>query len=262
MSGPVKAYLETESGDQIDCMFNPAELSISKSNTWKAAGEAKGKNAPELRFQAGQSATLTLSLTFDTTGDGTAVTEHTDKLLGVMKVDPGLSGSDRGRNKARPPWVKFHWGATHSFKAVVEQLKIRYTYFASSGMPLRAKADLTLKQWNDEAELPLQNPTSSTPTLHSVHLLLPGETLDRVAAAHYGDPTRWRIIAEANGIVDPLNLPEGATLAIPEQGARYRDGAVAAFRNGGSGSNGVTGGNGLNGLNGGSGRGVARGPHG
>jgi nucleoid-associated protein YgaU len=246
MSGPVKAYLETESGDHIDCMFNPAELSISKSNTWKAAGEAKGKNAPELRFQAGQSATLTLSLTFDTTGDGTAVTDHTDKLLGVMKVDPGLSGSDRGRNKARPPWVKFHWGATHSFKAVVEQLKIRYTYFASSGMPLRAKADLTLKQWNDEAELPLQNPTSSTPTLHSVHLLLPGETLDRVAAAHYGDPTRWRIIAEANGIVDPLNLPEGATLAIPEQGARYRDGAVAAFRNGvnggTTGSNGVTGG--------------------
>jgi nucleoid-associated protein YgaU len=262
MSGPVKAYLETESGDQIDCMFNPAELSISKSNTWKAAGEAKGKNAPELRFQAGQSATLTLSLTFDTTSDGTAVTEHTDKLLGVMKVDPGLSGSDRGRNKARPPWVKFHWGATHSFKAVVEQLKIRYTYFASSGMPLRAKADLTLKQWNDEAELPLQNPTSSTPTLHSVHLLLPGETLDRVAAAHYGDPTRWRIIAEANGIVDPLNLPEGATLAIPEQGARYRDGAVAAFRNRGSGGNGVTGGNGLNGGNGGNGRGVARGPHG
>jgi nucleoid-associated protein YgaU len=259
MSGPVKAYLETESGDPIHCMFNPAELSISKSNTWKAAGEAKGKNAPELHFQAGQSATLTLSLTFDTTGDGTAVTDHTDKLLGLMKVDPGLSGSDRGRNKARPPWVKFHWGATHSFKAVVEQLKIRYTYFASSGMPLRAKADLTLKQWNDEAELPLQNPTSSTPTLHSVHLLLPGETLDRVAAAHYGDPSRWRIIAEANGIVDPLRLPEGATLAIPEQGARYRDGAVAAFRNGGNGSNGVTGGNGLNGSNG---RGVGRGPHG
>jgi hypothetical protein len=162
------------------------------------------------------------------TRDGSAVTGHTDKLLRVMKVDPALAGSDSGRNKARPPWVKFHWGSTHSFRAVVEQLKIRFTYFASDGTPLRAKADLTLKQWNDEAELPLQNPTSSTPSLHSVHQLLPGETLDRVAAAHYGDPTRWRIIADANRIIDPLNLPKGMTLAIPEQGARPREGSAVA----------------------------------
>jgi nucleoid-associated protein YgaU len=224
MAGPVKAYLEIENGDKIDCMFNPAELTISKSNTWKPPGEAKGKNAPELRFQAGQSATLTLSLTFDTTRDGTAVTDHTDALLGLMKVDPKLPGGDKNRNSHRPPWVKFHWGSTHSFKAVVDQLKIRFTYFASNGMPLRAKADLTLKQWKDEAELPLQNPTSSTPTLHSVHQLLPGETLDRVASTHYGDPTRWRIIAEANNILDPLDLPKGATLAIPEQGVLHRNG--------------------------------------
>lgn len=230
MAGPVKAYLETESGDPIHCMFNPAELTISKANSWKPAGEAKGKNAPELRFQAGQSATLAISLTFDTTREGTTVTEHTDKLLGLMKVDPGLSGSDRGRNKARPPWVKFHWGSTHSFKAIVDQLKIRFTYFASNGMPLRAKADLTLKQWHDEAELPLQNPTSSTPSLHSVHQLVPGETLDRVAATQYGDPTRWRIIAEANDIIDPLNLPQGITLAIPEQDIVHRNGNTGGAR--------------------------------
>jgi nucleoid-associated protein YgaU len=222
MSGPVKAYLQIEGGGRIDCMFNPAELTIAKSNTWSAK-EAKGKNAPELRFQAGQAATLTMSLTFDTTRTGDAVTVHTDKLLGLMKVDPSLSGSDRGRNSARPPWVEFHWGATYSFKAVVERLQVRFTYFASSGMPLRAKADVSLKQWKDEAELPLQNPTSSTPSLHTVHQLMPGETLDRVAAAHYGDSTRWRVIAEANGILDPLRLTEGAFLAVPELEVRRRD---------------------------------------
>lgn len=224
MSGPVKAFLQTESGDKIECMFNPAELTISKSNTWQAAGEAKGHNAPELRFQAGQSATLTLSLTFDTTRDGTAVTDHTDKLLGLMKVDPNLAGADRSRNSARPPWVEFHWGATYSFKAIVERMQIRFTYFASSGMPLRAKADLSLKQWKDDEELPLQNPTSYTPSLHGVHQVRAGETLDRIAAAHYGDPTRWRPIAEANHILDPLDLPQGAVLAIPEQGVRHRNG--------------------------------------
>lgn len=223
MSGRVQAYLNTEKGERIDCMFNPAELTISKSNGWKA-GDAKGKNAPDLKFEGGQPATMTLSLTFDTTDKGTKVTEHTDKLLNLMKVDPALAGSDRNRNSARPPWVVFHWGSTHSFKAIVDRLQLKFTYFASSGMPLRAKADLTLKQLQDEVELPLTNPTSYTPSLHTVHRLTPGETLDRVAAAHLGDPTRWRLIADANRILDPLNLTPGSVLAIPELGVRHRNG--------------------------------------
>jgi nucleoid-associated protein YgaU len=223
MAAPAKALLKTERGQEIKCMFNPAELTISKSNTWNPV-EAKGKNAPELRFSAGQSATLTLALTFDTTSEGKSVTEYTDALLGMMKVDKKLAGSDPSKNKARPPWVEFHWGKTKSFKAIVERLQIRFTYFASSGMPLRAKADVSLKQWNDDDALPLQNPTSSTPSLHTVHQLRPGETLDRIAAAHYGDATRWRVIAEANDILDPLRLPAGTALAIPEQGVRHRNG--------------------------------------
>ena len=220
-SAPAKAFLKTEQGDRIDCLFNPSELTISKSNTWNAS-EKKGGNAPELRFQGGQSGTLTLTLTLDTTDTGTDVTEHTNKLLDLLKVDPALAGSDRQRNKARPPWVEFHWGKLHSFKAIVERLQLKFTYFASDGMPLRAKADLTLKQWKDEAERPLQNPTSHTPTLHTVHRLAHGETLDRVAAKHYADSTRWRLIAEANRVVDPLKLEPGVLLIIPELPVRRR----------------------------------------
>lgn len=223
MSAPVKAHLliEGDENNKITCMFNPAELTVSKSNSWNA-GQAPGKNSPELRFQAGQPATLTMSLTFDTTRDGKPVTEYTDKLLKVMKVDPKLSGADRGRNSARPPWVQFRWGDTSSFKAVVERLQIRFTYFAASGKPLRAKADLSLKQWQDDDLLPLQNPTSATPELHTVHQLRPGETLDRLAARYYADPTRWRLIADANNILDPLDLPDGAALVIPEPAVRHR----------------------------------------
>ncbi|MEU0885664.1 tail protein X [Lentzea sp. NPDC005914] len=228
MSAPVKARLliEGDEHNSIECMFNPAELTISKSNGWNA-GEAPGQNAPELRFQAGQPATLTMSLTFDSTREGKPVTKYTDKLLNVMKVDPNLSGADRGRNSARPPWVQFRWGDTSSFKAVVERLQIRFTYFAASGKPLRAKADLSLKQWKDEELLPLQNPTSSTPALHTVHQLRLGETLDRLAARYYGDPARWRLIAEANEILDPLDLPDGTVVVIPEPAVRRREGGIS-----------------------------------
>jgi nucleoid-associated protein YgaU len=89
-------------------------------------------------------------------------------------------------------------------------------------MPLRAKADLALKQYADEAVQPLQNPTSHTPSLQTVHRLAHGETLDRLAAKHYADPTRWRLIAEANDIVDPLALHPGDLLVIPELPVRRR----------------------------------------
>lgn len=221
MSGPAKAYLKTEKGDRIDCLFNPAELTVGKSNSWKGS-EAKGRNAPELRFQGGQSATLKLALTFDTTREGTDVTAYTTKLLNLMKVDPSLPGADKNRNSGRPPWVEFHWGKLYSFRAIVEQLQIRFTYFASDGMPLRAKVDISLKQWKDEAELPLQNPTSLTPAVHTVHTVAPGETLDRISATHFGDATRWRSIARANGVLDPLDLAPGTALVIPEPGVRHR----------------------------------------
>jgi nucleoid-associated protein YgaU len=221
MAAPEKAILRSEKGHEFKCLFNPAELTVSKSNTWQAP-EAKGANSAELVFQAGQPGTLSFTMVLDTTDSGTDVTQHTSALLDLMKVDPGLRSADPKRNKARPPWVKFHWGALHSFKAVIERLQIKFTYFASSGMPLRAKVDITLKQFNDEEQRPLQNPTSHTPTLHTMHRVVHGETLDRIAATHYADSTRWRLIAEANGVVDPIALPPGTLLMIPEIPVRRR----------------------------------------
>lgn len=221
MTAPVKAFLKTEKNEQIDFLFNPAELTITKANSW-AAPEKKGGNTPELRFQSGQPGTLTLSITLDTTDTGLDVTAHTTKLLDLLKVDPSLKGSDKQRNKARPPWVEFHWGKMSSFKAIVERLQVKFTYFAADGTPLRAKADLALKQFTEAEDLPLQNPTSHTDTLHTVHRLSHGETLDRVAAQHYADSTRWRLIADANGIVDPLALESGQLLVIPELPVRRR----------------------------------------
>jgi nucleoid-associated protein YgaU len=218
---PEKAELRTEHKEVIPFLFNPAELTITKSASWNAA-EQKGGNSPELRFSAGQPGTLTMSITLDTTDEGTPVTAHTDLLLDLLKVDPKLPGADQSRNKARPPWVTFHWGPLHSFKAVVERLQIKFTYFAADGMPLRAKADLALKQFEDDAVKPLQNPTSHTPSLQTVHRLVAGETLDRLAARHYADATRWRLIAEANNVIDPLALTPGTTLIIPELPVRRR----------------------------------------
>lgn len=216
------ATLHTETGKEIPFEFNPADFTITKSASWQAA-TARGSNAPTLHFEGGQSGTLALSITIDATATGTSVADETDKLLALVRIDRSVRGDDRKRQSGRPPWVEFHWGRLHApFRAVVERLQIRYTYFSSTGVPLRAKVDLTLKQYDDETIRPRQNPTSYTPTPHTVHQLLPGESLDRVAARHYGDPTRWRLIADANGIDDPFELVAGTRLTVPEVPVSHR----------------------------------------
>jgi len=63
---------------------------------------------------------------------------------------------------------------------------------------------------------PYQNPTSHTPYPHTVHYPVAGETLDRIAARRYGDSGRWRIIARANGIDNPMRLDPNRPMIIPD----------------------------------------------
>lgn len=210
-----KAYLQTEGGDKIPCLFNPSDLALSQVNAW-TADVLPGKGVPTLRYTGAASGQLRLTLFFDTTDSGSPVTDHTGKLVGLMEIDTSIAGTSEKTNNARPPWVQFHWGDFHSFKAVVSSLDLNFEYFSSTGTPLRARAALVLTQYQEDMAFGPQNPTSGTPRPHRVHRVQPGETLDRIAAMHMGDATRWRAIAEINGIEDPMALRPGRTLAIPE----------------------------------------------
>lgn len=212
-----KAYLETETNVKIECMFNPAKFSFAMSNRWEA-DDIPGTGTPKKRFAGGGSGSFDLSLVFDTTASGTAVTTHTNKLVKLMAIDTSLAGYDAAKNNGRPPWVKFHWGGSiHTFKAIISRLSVSFTYFSSEGMPLRANVELGLEQYEEDATWAKQNPTSGTPKPHRTHQVEVGDSLDRIAARYYGDSTQWREIAAANGVRDPLDLRPGSLLAIPER---------------------------------------------
>ena len=214
-----KAYLESESGTRIDCMFNPSTFSFATQNRWES-DQIPGKNTPTLRYAGGAGGSFSLSLVFDATDDGKSVTVHTNKLLKLMEVDTSLAGYDAAKNNGRPPWVKFHWGTQlHSFKAVITSTNVTFTYFSNEGLPLRANVELALEQYEPDANWGPQNPTSGTPKPQRTHRLSAGDSLDRLAARYYGDATKWRDIARLNSIADPLDLVPGRILAIPELGS-------------------------------------------
>jgi hypothetical protein len=177
-----KAYLEVETGTRIECMFNPAKFSFSQANRWES-DEIPGKATPQMRYLGGVGGSFSLSLVFDTTPDGTAVTTYTNKLLKLMDVDTSLPGYDAARNNGRPPWVKFHWGTSlHSFKAVVKSIDVGFTYFSSEGLPLRANVEMSMEQYEPDANWGPQNPTSRTPRPSRTHQVEVGDTLDRISA--------------------------------------------------------------------------------
>jgi nucleoid-associated protein YgaU len=107
------------------------------------------------------------------------------------------------------------------FKAVATQLTVAFQLFKPNGSPLRADVKLQLKQADKASTASSnsgnkpQNPTTRSAGGLGVHLVRDGDSLPSIAHATYGDPNRWRLIAEANGIDDPLRLRRGAALNLP-----------------------------------------------
>ena len=85
--GLAPASIKNEtSGDELKCMFNPFEYTLTKQNQWEKK-PSKGKNTPEVRFKQGGSQVLKLKVYFDTLQTGTDVRTHTDKLWTMMMVE-------------------------------------------------------------------------------------------------------------------------------------------------------------------------------
>ena len=215
-SGFQRATLEIEGGTRLECWFNPGEYSIAKSNEWSAR-PVVGASLPRTQFGGGHPSELRVELLFDADPD-IDVSKATDLLFRMMEADPALSSGRR--NQARPPTVKLSWGTFMSFKAVCRSLDVRFTQFYPDGTPTRAFASLTLLQVEKDPRSgrgtpPAQNPTTRSDQRLSSYVVSDGDSIQSIAYQHYGDATRWRQIAEHNGIDDPLDLPRGRRLSIP-----------------------------------------------
>jgi nucleoid-associated protein YgaU len=142
----------------------------------------------------------------------------------MMEVDSKFGSGEK--NNSRPPTLEFGWGPVIWPKAVCNSVSIQYTLFKPDGTPIRAVAKLGLTQVGKATTKPRggganrTNPPAQNPTTVAIggirsYTVRDGDSLQSIAYAAYGDPTRWRLIAEANDIDDPIQLTRGRVLAIP-----------------------------------------------
>lgn len=128
----------------VEAQFNPKEIQIDRSVSWKKQ-EAKKRTA-DLEYTTTEPKSMTVELMFDGYENGESVQPQLDALEKMTQV------MGNGPKLKRPPMVRVIWGSEHAavnlpaFNAVVESLSIKYTMFARNGAVLRATATVKLKQ--------------------------------------------------------------------------------------------------------------------
>ncbi|HEV7757781.1 MAG TPA: hypothetical protein VGO78_02290 [Acidimicrobiales bacterium] len=216
---------------QVQALFNPAEISISRSISYEQKRVAsKGETFDlEQEFRSVEAATLSIELFFDSyearddaswsraaaslltptnpfqTGDATDVGKLTNRIAQLAVPD---------RELHRPPVCHLSWGSFDIFDGVLTNLDQRFTMFLGDGTPVRATLSCTFVEARTEAH-------SRASELHSAdvaktRLLRRNDTLQSIAADEYNDPGLWRLIARANAIVNPRDLKPGTVLMIPK----------------------------------------------
>jgi hypothetical protein len=187
----------------IPVMFNPPEYQLVKTNQFAEIG-VPGLGSSLLQFVRGGSQTLTMDLFFDTTDVGIDVRLVTDEVVGLTALNPDTHG---------PPSLLFVWG-TLAFPCVLERVTQTFEYFNALGMPLRARLNVSFKEHSLLDDL-----VASTPLLSADRakrrVFKQGDSLQRIAAEAYADPRKWRPIAEASNIDNPLTIAPGRGLTIP-----------------------------------------------
>ena len=217
MAGPPgfqHARLEIEGGQVIQCLFNPKDYTVTKNNTWNTKA-TPGATRPLPQFGGGQPSEMSLELLFDVSLlPSSTVRTATTQLFAMMEATKGAgAGSGGKKNSRRPPKITFVWGSVISFVAFAKSLSVQYLLFRPDGEPIRATVKLGLLEAGGTQKG--QNPTTRGDGSLGTHVVRDGDSLPAIAFETYGDPTVWRVIAEANGIDDPLRLRRGAPLTLP-----------------------------------------------
>lgn len=189
--------------DELKVLFNPEKYSIEKSNQF-ATQPIPGLDSPVIQFVRGDSEILSVDLFFDTYtyNNSEDVRNYTDKISKFLQVDPDMHA---------PPLCSFQWGNV-IFTGVIEKIGKQFTMFERTGKPVRATVSISIRKYPSIEE---QNKPTHSPDKTKRILVNQGDSLWQIAAREYGDPNKWRVIADANDIDKPWIIKAGLEIIVP-----------------------------------------------
>lgn len=189
----------------IPVMFNPPDYNLNRTSRF---AELKVPGLPEARLQYVGSATqtLTMKLFFDTTDTQLDVRLRTEPIANLTQ--PTAEGG-------APPRLLLVWGSL-IFPCYLTSVQQHYQQFNALGMPLRA--ELTVEfTGNDALEGIVGQASAYGVAEETYHIIKSGDTLQKLAGDYLRNVSQWKKIARDNDIDDPLNLPVGKRIKIPQE---------------------------------------------
>jgi len=246
------AFLIEETGERIGCLLNPDSLVIRRAAGVQprrsAGGQLSGAGLGDdpLLYTGGGRTELEIDLLFDVSLADSTIT--TDDVRDLTRPLAGLAENTASRESyKRPPLVRFVWGKSWNVPGIVAAVAERFEQFSAGGAPQRSWLRMRLLRVSDPTTPLAQSGSLAGGSTEATHLAIPdslddldipeeqinvheiigggegerasGDRLDEIAAAEYGDPALWRVLAMFNDIDDPLHLSPGTALRIPPSSA-------------------------------------------
>ena len=147
-SGDAKKIGESEQVDYTTLFMvqlNPNKINITDGVSYSdgSLDEKGGRRIPRAQYNQHQTRELTAELLFDTYTSRKKESEKDDvKTMYIDKFTKLITNNDNGQ----PPLVFFSWGSIQ-FEGVVTNMNCNYTMFTSTGKPVRATMNITIKQY-------------------------------------------------------------------------------------------------------------------
>jgi len=132
-----KCSLTAMPGPTVVASLNPKQFQVDKTVPWSKQ-VTNQNDAPALEFTHAEPKNLSVELLFDTYSEGKMSVKkaYIDKLEKMTEVVEALG---------HPPRVLFQWGG-FQFYGAVESLSVTYTMFLDDGTPVRATANIKMKE--------------------------------------------------------------------------------------------------------------------
>ncbi len=229
--------------EKLEAQFNPSEYTITRSVKMQDASAASKEPTPEgAQVTEVPKSILTVTLYFDSYTDlGTFSIRDTAKqiksasgVMGAANVVQSLVGNITPNMHAEvnnrcmdiamalkfvpdlhaPPLVCFTWG-NMEFVGHVISSTINFTMFNPQGMPVRMKVALEIKGEEADRMASQQAMPNQSPDRTKERFLPEGDQLWMLASNEYKDPAKWKVIAKANGILNPRAINKGVRLKVP-----------------------------------------------
>ena len=194
---------------EMNFRFNPTQLTLNKTATYGGTNSRESEAGGQEQFANTGTRTLGFTAFLDEweAPQGSDVGDMVTKLQNWCNVDPASP-----ENRREPPKVMFVWGK-FNFTGQIASVNATFELFRRDGTPARAEVVVSMKERPPETSP--TNPTSGGPAGRRSRTIVESDSLQGIAYRELGDANLWRVIAEMNGIDDPMDVPAGTVVLVP-----------------------------------------------